>query len=325
MTIPTRVLGRTGVEVSILGYGAMELRGSDAMGGPAISVEEAGRLLNELLDAGVNLIDTSIDYGRSEGLIGRWLGSRREQFFLASKCGCPLDIEPGWGPSEVAAAHDFTPENVRSGVEQSLRRLRTDHLDLVQVHMSPTRTQLESDGTIGALEDLRAEGKVRFIGMSGTLPNLPDHIAMGVFDVFQVPYSAVQGEHEPFITQAADAGAGILVRGGAARGTASEDKDWSVEPLTLAGPRAPAKDLWQAAGLDELLPEGMGRHEFLLRYTLSHPGLSSAIVGTSKLPHFQSNAAIAARGPLAPELYDEAKRRLAAGSGRAPTTPRSIR
>jgi aryl-alcohol dehydrogenase-like predicted oxidoreductase len=178
--------------------------------------------------------------------------------------------------------------------------------------MSPSRTQMESDGTVEEMERLRAEGKVRFIGMSGILPNLPEHIAMGVFDVFQIPYSALQSEHEPYIAQAAEAGAGVLVRGGAARGTASEDKNWSVEPLRLAGTAAAAKDLWQGAGLDEIVPHDMSRHEFLLRFTLSHPGLSSAIVGTSKLAHFQSNAEIAARGPLPPKLYDEAKRRLAA-------------
>jgi aryl-alcohol dehydrogenase-like predicted oxidoreductase len=314
MTIPTKALGRTGVEVSILGYGAMELRGPDTMGGPAISDEDAGHLLNGLLDAGVNLIDTSIDYGRSEELIGRYLSSRRDEYFLASKCGCPLTIDPSWAPQDTAAAHKFTPERIREGVEQSLRRLQTDHLNLLQVHMSPSRTQMESDGTIAELQKLRAEGKVQFIGMSGILPNLPDHIAMGVFDVFQIPYSALQDEHEPYIAQAAQAGAGILIRGGAARGTASEEKSWSVEPLSLTGTKTPAKDLWQAAGLDEILPDGMSRHEFLLRFTLSHPGLSTAIVGTSKLAHFKGNAEIAARGPLPTDLYDEAKRRLAAGN-----------
>jgi aryl-alcohol dehydrogenase-like predicted oxidoreductase len=314
MTIPARALGRTGVEVSVLGYGAMELRGPDAMGGPVISDEDAGQLLNELLDAGVNLIDTSIDYGRSEELIGRYLRSRRDEFFLASKCGCPLTIESDWDPRTTAAAHAFTPDRIREGLEQSLRRLETDHLDLLQIHMSPSRAQMESDGTLGELEKLRIEGKVRFIGMSGIFPNLPDHIAMGVFDVFQIPYSALQDEHEPYIAQAAEAGAGILIRGGAARGTASEDKNWSVEPLSLTGTKTAAKDLWQAAGVDEILPDGMSRHEFLLRFTLSHPGLSSAIVGTSELAHFKGNAAIAARGPLPTELYDEAKRRLAANN-----------
>ncbi len=131
---------------------------------------------------------------------------------------------------------------------------------------------------------------------------------MGVFDVFQIPYSAVQPEHDELVTRASQAGAGVLIRGGIARGTASEDKNWSVEPLSGRG--GPARDQWQAAGFDELLPDGMSRHEFLLRFTLSHPGLSSAIVGTSSLEHFRNNAEIAARGVLPDDLYAGARRRL---------------
>jgi aryl-alcohol dehydrogenase-like predicted oxidoreductase len=96
MTIETRPLRRTGTDVTILGYGAMELRGQPH--GPATADEDAGRLLNEVLDAGINLIDTSPDYGRSEELIGRYLGHRRDEYFLASKCGCllgpPLHAQP---------------------------------------------------------------------------------------------------------------------------------------------------------------------------------------------------------------------------------------
>jgi aryl-alcohol dehydrogenase-like predicted oxidoreductase len=306
MTLPTRILGRTGVEVPVLGYGAMELRGASYLGGPAISDDDAGRLLGELLDAGVSLIDTSIDYGRSEELIGRYLGGRRDEFFLASKCGCPLSLPPGGMPTPDT--HDFSAANVRAGVEQSLTRLRTDHLDLVQVHLSPSRDELAAAGTIGALDRLRAEGKVRFIGMSGTLPSLPDHIDMGVFDVFQIPYSALQPEHDELVSQAAKAGAGVLIRGGAARGTASEDKDWTVQPLSASG--LPAQDRWQAAELDQLLGDGMSRHEFVLRFTLSHPGVSSAIVGTSSLEHLRANVAIASRGPLPEDVNAEARRRL---------------
>jgi aryl-alcohol dehydrogenase-like predicted oxidoreductase len=311
MTIPTRVLGRTGVEVSVLGYGAMELRGqlsgpASHLSGPAITDEDAGRLLNELLDAGVNLIDTSVDYGRSEELIGRYLSPRRGEFFLASKCGCPVSMS---AEAVTIGQHDYSAANVRADVEQSLRRLRTDHLDLVQVHLSPPRSEMESSGTIEALESLRGEGKVRFIGMSGTLPNLPDHIAMGVFDVFQIPYSALQPEHDELITRAASAGAGVLIRGGVARGTASEDKNWTVQPLSSSGPAA--QDRWEAAKLDELLDDGMNRHEFILRFTLSHPGVSSAIVGTSKPEHLRGNAEIASRGPLPQDIYAEAERRLA--------------
>jgi aryl-alcohol dehydrogenase-like predicted oxidoreductase len=305
MAIPTRPLGQTGVVVTALGYGAMELRGPTR--GPVIEDEDAGRLLNALLDGGVNLIDTSIDYGRSEELIGRYLADRRDEFFLASKCGCLLDLPPDAVPP---FPHDFSAANIRAGVEQSLRRLRTDRLDLLQVHMSPSEEEMEAGGTIDAMVALRDEGKVRFLGMSGTLPNLPEHIAMGVFDVFQIPYSAVQREHEELITRAAAAGAGVLVRGGAARGAPSEDKSWTVPPIGLE--EGEAQRRWEASGIEELL-DGMSRLEFVLRFTLTHPGLSSTIVGTSRLEHLQSNLAIAAKGPLPPDLYEEAKRRLPAG------------
>src|SRR5207248_6525621 len=133
MAIMTRTLGRTGADVTILSYGAMELRGKPR--GPEIADEDAGRLLNAVLDGGINLIDTSPDYGRSEELIGSYIGHRRDEFFLASKCGCLLEIPADATPPYP---HDYSPANVRADVEQSLRRLRTDRLDLVQVHMSPS-------------------------------------------------------------------------------------------------------------------------------------------------------------------------------------------
>jgi aryl-alcohol dehydrogenase-like predicted oxidoreductase len=303
MTIETRPLGRTGVDVTILGYGAMELRGGPR--GPAIDDEDAGRVLNAVLDGGVNLIDTAIDYGRSEELIGRYLASRRDEYFLASKCGCLLgDPPPGATPP---FPHDFRAANIRAGTEQSLRRLGTDRLDLLQVHMSPSRSEMEAGQTVETMQALRDEGKVRFIGMSGILPNLPDHLAMGVFDVFQIPYSVVQREHEELITAAAAAGAGTLIRGGAARGGPSEDKGWSQGPLGLA--QGEGQRRWEASGLDELIGD-MGRLEFVLRFTLSHPDLSSTIVGTSSVDHLRSNLAVAEKGPLPSDLYQEAKRLL---------------
>ena len=303
MTIETRPLGRTGTDVTILGYGAMELRGRPW--GPAIEDEEAGRLLNAVLDGGITLIDTSIDYGRSEELIGRYLAHRRGEYFLASKCGCLLgDPPPGATPP---FPHDYSAANVRAGVEQSLRRLGTDRLDLVQVHMSPSRAQMEAAETVGTLLSLRDEGKVRFIGMSGILPHLPDQIAMGVFDVFQIPYSAVQREHEELITAAAAAGAGTLIRGGAARGGPAGDRDWRQGPLGLA--EGEGQRRWESSGVQDLLA-GMSRLEFVLRFTLSHPALSSTIVGTSTMDHLRSNLAIAGKGPLPADLYKEAKRRL---------------
>src|SRR5271167_3181046 len=123
--LPRRTLGRTGFEVTTLGYGAMELRGAPA--GPDISDQATEQVLNAVLDAGINFIDTSIDYGRSEELIGRFIPHRRAEYFLASKCGCV----PGVG---MGAEHIHTAANVRAGVENSLRRMKTDYLDAVQFH-----------------------------------------------------------------------------------------------------------------------------------------------------------------------------------------------
>jgi aryl-alcohol dehydrogenase-like predicted oxidoreductase len=303
MTIMTRTLGRTQADVTILGYGAMELRGQPR--GPEID-DTAGRLLNAVLDGGINLIDTSPDYGRSEELIGKHLGHRRDEFFLASKCGCLIEIP---ADAQPPYPHDYSPANVRADVEQSLRRLRTDRLDLVQVHMSPSVEQLRDNQTVETLQELRKEGKVRFIGMSGILPNLPGQIAMDVFDAFQIPYSAVQRDHEELITAAAATGAGTLIRGGAARGAPSEDKNWRTGPLSQ--PAGLGQRNWAASGIGDLLAgSGMTPMEFVLRFTLSHPYLSTTIVGTASPGHLQSNIATAEKGPLPADLYAEAKSRL---------------
>jgi aryl-alcohol dehydrogenase-like predicted oxidoreductase len=305
MTIETRPLGTTGADVTILGYGAMELRGDPSA--PVIEDDAAGALLNAVLDGGINLIDTSIDYGRSEELIGRYVGHRRDEYFLASKCGCLLGPPPPGATRPYA--HDYSEENIRAGIEQSLRRLKTDRLDLLQVHISPSRERMEADRTVETLLSLRDEGKVRFIGMSGTLPNLTDHIGMGVFEVFQIPYSALQREHEELITAAADSGAGTLIRGGAARGAPADDKDWSHGPFGLS--ESETQRRWESSGVEDLLDD-MSRFEFVLRFTLSHPGLSSTIVGTANMKHLESNVAIAEKGPLPEDLYEEATRRLRA-------------
>jgi len=282
--LPTRTLGRTGLQVTQLGYGAMELRGAPR--GRPVSDDQAETVLQAVVEGGINYIDTSIDYGLSEERIGRFIGGRRAEYFLASKCGCA--VEPVVAPSEGRSPHVFTRANVVAGVEQSLKRLRTDYLDVVQFHASPSRAALESEGALDALLELQRQGKVRFIGMSGTLPNLPEQISMGVFDVFQIPYSAVQAEHEELITQAAAAGAGTVIRGGAAKGA------------------------WSGPELDSLL-DGASRTEFILRYTLSHPDMHTTIVGTADPAHLAANLAAARKGPLPADVYAEARRVLASG------------
>ena len=163
MAIPTSTLGRTGEKVTKLGFGAMELRSRRL---DPIAVD---RLLNTVLDEGINLIDTSPDYGASEEHIGRAISHRRDEYFLATKCGCPVGEPVGEG-GPAGREHVFTRENIRAAVEQSLERMRTDRVDLVQFHVSPSPETLAEDDSVAELLALRDEGKVRFVGISGTLP-----------------------------------------------------------------------------------------------------------------------------------------------------------
>ena len=301
--LPKRALGRTGLQVTMLGYGAMELRGAPR--GRDVTDQQAETILNAVLDAGINYIDTSIDYGVSEERIGRYIGNRRSEYYLASKCGCLVGAPAA--PRGERSPHIFTRDNILRGVEQSLARMRTDHLDVVQFHISPSRKELEERGALGAVLELKRTGTVRFVGMSGTLPNLPDQIAMGVFDVFQIPYSAVEREHEALLTAAARAGAGIVVRGGAAKGAPTEGKQEGVQWAR-----------WQKVELRDLIGD-MTPMEFILRFTFTHPDLHTNIVGTINPEHLRHNIEVLRQGPLPADVYAEAKRRLdAAGSSPRP-------
>jgi aryl-alcohol dehydrogenase-like predicted oxidoreductase len=297
--LPKRELGRTGLQVTKLGYGAMELRGAPR--GRDVTETQAETILHAALDAGINYIDTSIDYGVSEERIGRYIADRRSEYYLASKCGCLVGAPPA--PRDQRSPHVFTRDNILAGVEQSLARMRTTYLDVLQFHISPSRKTLEEHGALETVLELKRAGTIRFVGMSGTVPHLPDHIAMGVFDVFQIPYSAVEREHEALIAAAAAAGAGIVIRGGAAKGAPTEGKRAGVQ-----------WERWQQTHLDDLL-DGMTPMEFILRFTFTHPDLHTNIVGTINPAHLQHNVDMLLRGPLPADVYAEAKRRLdAAGS-----------
>jgi aryl-alcohol dehydrogenase-like predicted oxidoreductase len=142
--------------------------------------------------------------------------------------------------------------------------------------------------------------------MSGTLPNLPDQIAMGVFDAFQIPYSAVEREHEELISGAARAGAGTIIRGGVARGFA-EPRPEMPEPYREAMEARRAR--FAATDVSDLLDD-MTPMDLMLRFTISHPELHTTIVGTKNPEHFAANVAAAERGPLPAATYDEMKRRF---------------
>jgi aryl-alcohol dehydrogenase-like predicted oxidoreductase len=294
--LPKRDLGRTGLHVTMLGYGAMELRGAPR--GRDVTEAQAETILNAALDAGINYLDTSIDYGVSEERIGRYVAHRRSEYYLASKCGCVVGADPS--PRGQRNRHVYTRDNIIAGIEQSLRRMHTDYLDVVQFHGSPSRQALEEHGALDTVLELQQAGKLRFIGISSTLPHLKDHIAMGVFDVFQIPYSALEREHEAVISAAADGGAGIVIRGGAAKGAPSEGKQAGSQWAR-----------WQQAHLNDLL-EDMTPMEFILRFTFSHPAMHTNIVGTINPAHLQDNIRALLQGPLPETICVEAKRRLEA-------------
>ena len=302
--LPTATLGRTNLEVTKLGFGAMEIRGGPR--GRDVTPAQAETILNSVLDSGINYIDTSIDYGQSEEFIGQFISRRRDEYYLASKCGCLVGAPTV--PAGQRQPHVFTKENIVAGVEQSLRRMKTDYLDVVQFHSNPSRQTLEDNAAIDTLQELQQQGKVRHLGMSGTLPNLPGQIDMGVFDVMQIPYSALERQHETWITKAAESGIGTVIRGGVAKG----------DPGQSGAPRPDPWKIFEKANLDDLIDEGENRTDFLLRFTLSHPDMHTTIVGTLNPDHLAKNVAAATKGPLANDVYEETKQRLKS-AGEAPT------
>jgi len=291
-SLPTSTLGKTGLQVTKLGYGTAISKFPDEVAW--------GRLLNEVLDSGINIIDTANDYGvgwglPAESVIGRQISHRRSEFIIATKCGCSSGDRdnPNW-----SGEHIWTRENAYRGLHESLERLNTDYIDIMQYH-NPTVEDVEKSDLVQVLNDMRSEGKVRWIGVSTTLPHLPVFLEMGVFDVFQIPYSALERDHENWIEKSETEGMGIIVRGGVAQG----------EPGVGSGDG----DIWQKfdeAALNELLDDGDTKTSLILRYTLTHPGIHTNIVGTSKQNHLRENIAGINKGPLDQDVYSEMKVRL---------------
>lgn len=288
-------LGRTGLEVTQLGYGSMGLRGPRTWGVRVVTEADAETFLNRVLDAGINFIDTSPDYGVSEERIGRYLSGRRNEFYLATKCGCVYTQHA----DHLEIDHVWEKDVIQRNLETSLQRLRTDHIDILQFHGGDAET-LQRSGLIDQFLAFREQRLTKFIGVSSSLPNLPALISLHVFDTFQIPYSCLAPQHHNLITQAAATGAGIILRGGIAQG----GPDAEIQ-------RPQLNEVWTKARLDELLPSGMSRAELILRYTLSHPHCHTTIVGTCNPAHLQENIEVAERGPLPVDLHQEISSRAA--------------
>ena len=294
-SLPTAVLGKTGLKVTRLGYGAMEVRGSRIWGGRAVTDEQSKTILNAVVDSGINFIDTANDYGRSEEFIGKFLSHRRKEFYLATKCGCTVTRRD---ENTDDTPHVWTRENLFRGLNESLQRMKTDYIDIMQLH-NPSVDECKNGNLVEALQEMKQQGKVRAIAISTTTPHLPVYIKMGVFEAFQIPYSALEREHENWIGKTAEAGIGTIIRGGVARG----------EPgVGLGG--AQRWDKFEAAKLDELREPNESRTSFLLRYTLTHPHAHTIIVGTLHPEHLADNVKAIQRGALTEKVYNDAKKRL---------------
>jgi len=303
MGLEKRTLGRTGLEVTPIGFGSMELRGDRVWSGRPVDDAEAGRVLNEVLDQGINFIDTAYSYGIAETLIGKHLSHRRDDFFLATKCGRDV-IDRG---DQLDTPHRWDRAFLEESFDESLRRMKTDYADLLQLH-GPMPEDAEKEALVDWLRGIQRAGKARWIGISTFLPSAPHFIRSADYDTIQLPYSGLERAHEGLIAEAARLGAGVIVRGGVGRGEPGaglgQQDQWAY---------------WEQARLDELLAEGETRTGFMLRFTLSHPDISTIIVGTKNPAHLRENVAQASKGKLPADVYEEAKRRLAAAGSKSAT------
>jgi aryl-alcohol dehydrogenase-like predicted oxidoreductase len=293
-----RTFGRTNLPVTVLGYGAMELR--------HLNEPEAGLILNAVLDRGINYIDTSPDYGPSEEYIGKTIAHRRDEYFLASKCGCNVDATGKGG----MPPHVWSRKQLLWNIENSLRLLKTDHLDVWQLH-GPSPEELpggRSDEVIQTMQELKQQGKVRWIGMSYKNGGAADplypagyvqqyirhYLEFGVFDLMQIVYGGMMRTNETAIRLAANQGLGIVVRG--------------VVKLYHAN----FPELFQSSGVAELCAPDESMSQFLLRFALNNPGIHTMIIGTRNPSHLAENISAADAGQLPEDVYQEACRRLAA-------------
>jgi aryl-alcohol dehydrogenase-like predicted oxidoreductase len=270
-----RRLGRTGLRVSVLGFGGSEI------GYEGASEATVKRLLAGALDAGLTVVDTAECYARSEELIGAALGARRRDVVLFTKCG----HAGGWSRPDWRAAP------LLASIERSLERLRTDHVDLVQLH-SCSEAVLRRGEAIRALQTARERGMARFIGYSGDGAAARYAVECGAFDTLQTSISIADQEAlELTLPLAAERDMGVIAK----RPIANAAWLGSRRP----SPGAYEHEYWQRLqrlGYDFLkTSDGVGA---ALRFTLSVPGVHTAIVGTSRPGRFEGNARHVAAGKL---------------------------
>lgn len=290
-----RRLGRTGLQVSAIGLGTVEL-GMEygiADGRPlrAPSREEAARVLNQALDSGINYIDTARAYRASEDVIGWALKSRRSEYVLASK------VTIQGGPKGRGALR----EQMTASLEQSLRALQTSVIDVMQLHSVSAEHLRRGEGA-DVLQDFKKAGCIRFLGVTtygeeAALAALED----GRFDCIQIAYNVLDREPENQVLPLAKAkDVGVVIRSVLLKGALTHR--YRFLPAGLEDLKSAVEKLMAIVGEPEWsLPE------FAYRFVLAHPSVSTALVGTASPVELNATVRYGAEGPPSPSWQAKAR------------------
>ena len=275
--IPKTKFGNTGLEVSLLGLGGWPF------GVASLGEKDAERLLNGILDAGINLIDTARGYGLSEERMGKYIAHRRDEYILSTKVGYDVPGQANWSKGAVT-----------EGIERALRLLRTDVLDIVHLHSCELEV-LQKGEVIEALEKARQAGKIRLAAYSGETEALDYAIASGGFQSVQFSVNVCdQRAIETALVQASERGLGVIAK----RPVCNVFWRFAEQPVGEY-----AEEYWLRAKAMELDPGELSWQEFSLRFAAYTPGVHTSITGTASLEHFLENISIIAKGPLPVAVY----------------------
>jgi aryl-alcohol dehydrogenase-like predicted oxidoreductase len=305
-----RVLGRTGLQVSALGYGAGAVGGLMVRGSPA----EQERSVARALAAGITYVDTAALYGNgeSEKNLGRVLKALGARPVLGTKVRLPAAVRGDIGGAVAAS------------LEASLGRLGRDSVDLFQLHDEiGTPEGMTVDQVLGeavpALQKLREQGKCRFLGITalGTVPALRAVLESGAFDTAQTPFNALNPSwlapaHKGVVAQdfaqlgkvAAAHGVGLIgiriLAAGALSGEAARHPVAMPEVAPIASAGSYAEDVAAARRLAPLVAEGVAGSlaELAIRYAAFAPGMGCALIGTASLGQLEEAIAAVGQGPL---------------------------
>jgi aryl-alcohol dehydrogenase-like predicted oxidoreductase len=290
-----RTLGRTNLSVSTLGFGGSEI------GYRGATQETVTALLNAAIDAGLNVIDTAECYKNSEELIGAAVSHRRKDFHLFTKVG----HEHGWDK-----AHDWSGASIERTIERSLRRLRTDCVDLVQLHSCGLEV-LEKGEATAALQRAKQQGKTRFIGYSGDDRPALVAVSSGVFDTLQTSISiADQQAIDMLLPITRENNMGVIAKRPIANAAWRDAKEPTGEYQHTYWKRLKALKY-------DFLKDGERSTDAAstaLRFTLSQPGVHTAIVGTQNPGRWKQNAAMLDAGPLSQRDIDAIRERWKAAA-----------